>query len=85
MIVLKILIIWFLLSIPAGLLAAGFLNINSGRCFFHGANRRKIIETGGYEYFECPVCGTREAEKIYGTKETGPINVTWLNGRPWLG
>ncbi|MDP3999520.1 MAG: hypothetical protein Q8P76_02930 [bacterium] len=56
----------------------------SGRCFSHGKNRRLIIQTEGYEYYECPVCGTREADQIYGTEGDYPVNQSWLNGASWF-
>lgn len=84
MLILKILAAWFLISIIA---AFGFMilvNYGRGHCLFHGFNRRLIINTGVWEYFECPKCGAREAEEIYGAIGHQPLNRNWLNGGEWL-
>lgn len=83
--ILKILGIWTLISISCAFLFGGLLNLNSGRCFFHGAHRRLVITTEAWEYYECPVCGAREAEKLYGLAGEYPINYDWLKGKSWLG
>lgn len=80
-----VLIVWCLLSIPFTFLFIGLCNRGRGRCFFHGFNRRQVIETDTWEYFECSHCGQREAEQIEGTNGDGPVNQLWLNGAPWCG
>jgi hypothetical protein len=83
MLLLKILAVWFLISIITAFLFMILVNYGRGQCLFHGFNRRLVINTGTWEYFECPKCGNREAEKIEYATEYQPINRRWLNGGEW--
>lgn len=82
MLILVILAVWFVISIIAAILFMVLVNRGRGQCAFHGFNRRLAIDTGVWEYFECPVCGAREAEEIYGSGYQ-PRNQKWLNGGSW--
>lgn len=75
--------IWFLVSIVFVFFFMVWVNLNRGQCAFHGFNRRLVIDTDCWEYFECSVCGAREAEEIYGAAEYQPLNRQWLNGGRW--
>lgn len=77
--------VWFVISVPSAFLFIGLMNLGRGCCFFHGSNRRKVIETGGWEYFDCPKCGIREAEKSEDAGATAKVHRSWLKGRSWLG
>ena len=60
MLILVILAVWFVISIIAAILFMVLVNRGRGQCAFHGFNRRLAIDTGVWEYFECPVCGARK-------------------------
>lgn len=82
--VLKVLAVWFIVAIPLALIVGKFLKMASQKCLTCGNDeRRKAIETEGYEYFECLNCGEREAIKIGNPRIQYPLNLEWLNGKGW--
>lgn len=90
MLSLKILAVWFLISIPVGIVVGKFLKSVSQKCLACGGRRRSAIQTEGYEYFECEECGAREALRCdSGQTEQNPassqppLNQRWLNGKEW--
>ncbi len=53
----------------------------AGKCFFHHFNREHKAMAGAYWYYECPVCGQRDTEKM--RRGESPLNQHWLDGGPW--